>query len=184
MLAICCLGVCADNTIMKTENKILMDFSKPPEDMQIGVTNDGVMGGLSKGKIQTTEQGTLLFDGILSLENNGGFSSLRMRGKEWDLSGWKGIAIRVKGDGRTYGFRSTTDERFRSSFVSFTADFQTVKNKWVTLHVPFSDMRASWRGRKLDRIFDPRKISGLGIILADKKPGPFQLEIKSISVYK
>ena len=49
MLAICCLGVCADNTIMKTENKILMDFSKPPEDMQIGVTNDGVMGGVSKG---------------------------------------------------------------------------------------------------------------------------------------
>jgi hypothetical protein len=45
-------------------------------------------------------------------------------------------------------------------------------------------MKASWRGRKLDRNFDPAQIKGLGIILADKTAGKFALEIQSISAWK
>ena len=184
MLAISQLLISAKEKAMNTESKMLIDFSKPLEGIQVGVTNDGVMGGLSQGKIKTSKEGTLLFDGTLSLENNGGFSSMRMRGKQWDLGGWKGVLVTVKGDGRTYGFRATTDQRYRWSAVSFTADFKTTKGDWTTVKVPFSAMKASWRGRKLDREFDPAKVSGLGIILADKKQGAFKLEIKSISVYK
>lgn len=174
----------ANETAMNKQTKLIIDFANPPEDVQIGVTNDGVMGGLSKGKVQTTLQGTMLFDGTLSLENNGGFSSLRIRGKQWNLAKWKGLEIKVKGDGRSYGLRCTTDQKHRWSQVSYTADFATKKGEWTTLRVSFSSMRASWRGMKLERPFDPAKISGLGIILADKKSGPFTLEIHSISVWK
>jgi NADH dehydrogenase [ubiquinone] 1 alpha subcomplex assembly factor 1 len=142
------------------------------------------MGGLSQGKVEKTASGTMHFSGKLSLKNNGGFSSLRMRGVQWNLEKWKVIELRVKGDGRSYGFRATTDQSFRGSRVSFTSNFQTIKDKWITVRVPFSAMKAGWRGRQLDRKFNPAKISGLGVILADKLEEPFTLEIKSVSVWK
>ena len=163
---------------------MLIDFTDKKADHQMNVVNDGVMGGLSQGRIEMTQNDSLLFKGNISLQNNGGFSSFRIGGKLWDLSAWKGVEILVKGDGRTYGLRATTDETFLRSSVSFTADFKTVKDEWVKLQIPFSKMKASWRGRKLDRNFDPAQIKGLGIILADKQAGKFALEIKSISAWK
>ena len=163
---------------------MLIDFTDKKADHQMNVVNDGVMGGLSQGRIEMTQNDSLLFKGNISLQNNGGFSSFRIGGKLWDLSAWKGVEILVKGDGRTYGLRATTDETFLRSSVSFTADFKTVKDEWVKLQIPFSKMKASWRGRKLDRNFDPAQIKGLGIILADKTAGKFTLEIKSISAWK
>jgi monofunctional biosynthetic peptidoglycan transglycosylase len=167
----------------KTTN-MLIDFTDKKAGHQMNVVNDGVMGGLSQGTIEMTQNDSLLFKGNISLQNNGGFSSFRIAGKLWDLSAWKGVEILVKGDGRTYGLRATTDEKFLRSSVSFTADFKTVKDEWVKLQIPFSKMKASWRGRKLDRNFDPAQIKGLGIILADKQAGKFALEIKSISAWK
>ncbi|MDB4054982.1 CIA30 family protein [Akkermansiaceae bacterium] len=167
----------------KTTN-MLIDFTDKKAGHQMNVVNDGVMGGLSQGTIEMTQNDSLLFRGNISLQNNGGFSSFRIAGKLWDLSAWKGVEILVKGDGRTYGLRATTDETFLRSSVSFTADFKTVKDEWVKLQIPFSKMKASWRGRKLDRNFDPAQIKGLGIILADKQAGKFALEIKSISAWK
>ena len=167
----------------KTTN-MLIDFTDKKAGHQMNVVNDGVMGGLSQGIIEMTQNDSLLFKGNISLQNNGGFSSFRIAGKLWDLSAWKGVEILVKGDGRTYGLRATTDETFLRSSVSFTADFKTVKDEWVKLQIPFSKMKASWRGRKLDRNFDPTQIKGLGIILADKQAGKFALEIKSISAWK
>ena len=167
----------------KTTN-MLIDFTDKKAGHQMNVVNDGVMGGLSRGTIEMTDNDSLLFKGNISLQNNGGFSSFRIAGKLWDLSAWKGVEILVKGDGRTYGLRATTDETFLRSSVSFTADFKTVKDEWVKLQIPFSKMKASWRGRKLDRNFDPAQIKGLGIILADKQAGKFALEIKSISAWK
>lgn len=180
------LALCSHltNADMTHETQTIIDFSKKMNALSVGVTNDGVMGGLSQGKIQMTKDKTLGFNGNLSLENNGGFSSLRIRGKKWNLKDWKGICIDVKGDGRRYGFRITTDQRYRWSNVSFTADFQTQKDEWTTLHIPFSAMKASWRGRQLDREFDPAKISSLGMILADKVAGKFNLEIRSISTWR
>ena len=167
----------------KTTN-MLIDFTDKKAGHQMNVVNDGVMGGLSQGIIEMTQNDSLLFKGNISLQNNGGFSSFRIGGKLWDLSAWKGFEILVRGDGRTYGLRATTDETFLRSSVSFTADFKTVKDEWVKLQIPFSKMKASWRGRKLDRNFDPAQIKGLGIILADKQAGKFALEIKSISAWK
>ena len=58
--------------------------------------DDGVMGGVSKGKL-SVEDGTLVFSGKLSLENNGGFSSLRSGDKKYDFSGKGGFRDAGKG---------------------------------------------------------------------------------------
>lgn len=148
------------------------------------ITNDGVMGGLSKGEVSYTDAGTMVFKGTLSLENNGGFSTARMDTSA-DLGSSDGVALRVKGDGRTYQMRLATDAKYRSSWeVSFSADIGTKKGQWTEVRVPFSDFKAGWRGRSLDDVkFDPSKIRRVGILLGDKKPGKFKVEIDWIRPY-
>ncbi|MDB4588077.1 CIA30 family protein [bacterium] len=163
--------------------KELMNFQKEKE-IKMAIVDDGVMGGLSQGKMKRAENGNLLFSGTLSLENNGGFSSLRMDVGVLDLKEFSGLELKVKGDGRTYNLRFATDERFRRSPISFQSGFETKKGEWTTVRVPFSALKAGWRGMKLKTAFDPAKIEQVGIILADKKPGAFALEVESIKAWK
>ena len=148
------------------------------------VVDDGVMGGLSKGRLEISDEGKLRFSGNLSLENNGGFSSLRTGKLMIDLGGSEGVLLRVKGDGRRYQMRFNTDARFRSMEVSFSAEFLTQKNQWIEVAVPFNAFSGSFRGMRLkNEVFDPSKIQRMGILLGDKKAGPFELEIDWIRTY-
>lgn len=156
------------------------------ENQKLGwkVVDDGVMGGLSKGNLSFSEDGILRFSGELSLENNGGFSSLRTGDLNLDLAGSEGLVIRVKGDGRTYQMRISTDARFRGMEVSFMAGFATKKGEWTEVRVPFASFVGSWRGTMLkDEVFNPAKISRLGLLLGDKKAGPFSMEVDWIRAY-
>ena len=163
----------------------ITEFS-PEQNKQLKwrIVNDGVMGGLSKGKVSFSKEGTMKFQGTLSLENNGGFSSVRSTDLDLDLSSNKGLAMRVKGDGRTYQVRLSTDARYRSSEVGFRAEFPTAKGKWTTVSVPFGSLVPSWRGRELDNEFDASNIKRLTFLLGDKKPGPFKLEVDWVRTYK
>ena len=109
--------------------------------------NDGVMGGRSRGDSLRTRSATLLFAGDISLENNGGFSSIRTRPQDLQLGGYDGLAIRVRGDGRAYKLSLRTSGV--SSWVAYWADFQTKKDEWVTVRIPFSQWTPTTFGRKL-----------------------------------
>lgn len=149
------------------------------------VVDDGVMGGLSKGKLGFTAEGTIRFEGILSLENNGGFSSIRTaRFEPLDLSGHPGLRLRVKGDGRSYQLRLESDARTRGTQpVSFTANFATTKGEWKEIEVSFRDFTGGWRGQALpDAKLNSATIERIGLVLADKQPGPFALEVDWIRV--
>ena len=153
-------------------------------DMRWGIVNDGVMGGLSKGKVSFTDDGTMRFAGKLSLKNNGGFSTVRTGKIKLDLGDSDGLAMRVKGDGRTYQLRTATNAKYRFMEVSFMAEFPTVKGEWSEVKIPFADFKGSFRGRELPKaVFDPSKIQRLGFLLADKKEGAFEVEIDWIRAY-
>ena len=153
--------------------------------MEWQVVNDGVMGGLSEGKLTLNPSGTMKFSGMLSLENNGGFSTFRSGDLKLDLSGDLGLLLRVKGDGRTYQARLATDALFRGMEVSFAADFATQKGEWIEVKVPFADFKGSFRGLDLPKEkLDPAKVRRVSILLGDKKQGPFELEIDSIHTYR
>ena len=147
------------------------------------IVDDGVMGGLSQGNVSFSKAGTMTFRGSLSLENNGGFSSVRSADVDLDLSDSEGLAMRVKGDGRTYQVRLSTDARYRSGEVGFKAEFPTTKGKWKEVKVPFKALQASWRGRLLKDAFDPSKIGRLTLLLGDKNPGTFKLEVDWVRTY-
>jgi transforming growth factor-beta-induced protein len=154
------------------------------EKFQWEIVNDGVMGGLSKGTVKLTNDGTMKFSGELSLKNNGGFSTVRSRDVQFDLSNDEGLLFLVKGDGRTYQARLASDERYRSMEVSFTGEFKTTKGEWQQVKIPFSEFKGSFRGIDLeDKVLDPSKIKRVGILLGDKKEGPFDLEIDWIRTY-
>lgn len=165
--------------------KILMKAEDQKPDKLGEVTLDSVMGGLSTGTLTKTEDGMMQFKGDLSLKNNGGFSMWTLDRDKRDLSDWLGMQLKVKGDGRAYNLRLTTDERFRGgSPVAFEQEFQTEEGKWTTVQVPFKELKAGWRGRDLETKFDPSKVESLSIILADKKEAPFKIIVEMVGLYK
>src|SRR5215213_57978 len=69
----------------------LFDFTGADAAKDWQTVNDGVMGGVSEGKFKITDKKTLEFFGTLSLENNGGFASVRTKAKKLGLA--KGDAL-------------------------------------------------------------------------------------------
>ena len=79
----------------------LFDFAGSSDIGKWRVVVDGVMGGRSTGQIER-QQNSLVFTGETSLENNGGFSSIRAPVPAGSLAGYDSLRVRVKGDGRTW----------------------------------------------------------------------------------
>lgn len=141
--------------------------------------NDGVMGGVSKGGFQRTAQGTLLFSGELSLANNGGFASIRTEERQQDLSAMKAIVVKSRGDGRTYWVELRTSGQMGAS--SYRADLPTTAGEWRELRIPLADFKLQAFGRALPfKALNPAAVASVGFTLADKKAGPFSLEIESV----
>lgn len=155
-----------------------------PNGVEWEVVNDGVMGGISKGNFSVSDEGILNFSGTLSLENNGGFSSIRSGGIDRNLSNDLGILLKVKGDGRTYSIRLESSATYRGMPISFSGNFTPEPGKWQQIKIPFSDLKGGWRGIDLpDKQFDPSIVRKLGLLIGDKVSGPFNLEVEYIRTY-
>lgn len=162
----------------------LFDFGDSTESNRWVAANDNVMGGVSTGLVSLTEDSCLLFSGSLSLENNGGFASIRTRPKDCVLGGYQGIRIRVKGDGRVYQFRIHVDDYFDA--VAFKRDFQTTDDIWVEIDLPFASFVPTYRGRILEneKPLVAARIRQVGFLIADKSAGPFNLIVDKITAYR
>ena len=99
----------------------LVELHESTEDRWL-VVNDGVMGGRSRSRISFEESGAV-FEGNVSLENDGGFASVRTSLPDSDLSDWDGIAVRVEGGGRTFQLRVRTDDAWDG--IAYRARFET-----------------------------------------------------------
>lgn len=139
--------------------------------------NDGVMGGVSSGRMAQSQDG-LRFEGRLSLENNGGFASVR-RLIDSDLSSATGVRLHLRGDGRTYQFRLRQDDRFDG--IAWRAEFST-SGEWQTVELPFHEFVPVFRGRRVPDAGPvvPADIRQIGFLVADKTAGPFALDIRSV----
>lgn len=147
------------------------------------VVVDGVMGGLSTGEIDRTQNG-IMFHGDLSLENNGGFSQIRTPIQQGSLEGADGIEIEVRGDGRNYIFDARV-ANMRVMAGSYQHKFDTKDGEWTTVRLPFTDFQFHYFGRLMDNVeaIQSHMIDSLGVTLADYNPGEFELEIRAIRGY-
>jgi NADH dehydrogenase [ubiquinone] 1 alpha subcomplex assembly factor 1 len=160
----------------------VLDFAGPDTAQKWQAVNDGVMGGVSDGRFKITEEKTLEFFGTLSLENNGGFASVRTKPTELGIKAGDTLVVRVKGDGREYVLNIYTKSR-RMAF-SYRAPLPTTKDEWTEVEIPLADFIPTAFGRQVQGMgpVEPSQINGLGFMLSDKKPGKFQMQVEWVKV--
>ena len=121
--------------------------------------------------------------GLVSLENNGGFASVRSAAGAYDLSAAKGVLLRVRGDGKRYALRLRTTDAF--SAINYEARFATKADTWITVAIPFTRFKAVRRGRTMPEAppLDLSEIKTVGLLISERQAGPFRLEIDWIKSY-
>lgn len=166
----------------ETQGRILFDFTHGEEGTRWRTVNDGVMGGRSDGRFRILDGKTMEFFGTLSLENNGGFASVRSRPAKLGLRQGDALIVRLKGDGRRYSMNLYVPT-LRTAF-SYRVEFDTRKDRWIEIRAPLEEFVATSYGRVLHNFpeVDPSRITSMGFLLGDKRQGPFSLEIDWIKV--
>jgi NADH dehydrogenase [ubiquinone] 1 alpha subcomplex assembly factor 1 len=144
------------------------------------VVLDGVMGGLSEGDATMTDT-SILFKGKVSLENNGGFASLRTSYGDYDLSSYEKVSVRYRSTGQDFGFTLTKYRQFWRA--NYKANLPITSGEWQTVTFKLTDFETYRLGRKLSGHLDTAdlsKIIRLGFISNTKAPTAFEIEIDRI----
>ncbi len=175
--------------------KRLFDFAIDPSQIQAwGALDDVVMGGVSQSGIQTIDQAAL-FTGNVSTSNSGGFASIRTRNFEqpFDLAGYTGMQLRVKGDGQRYKFLIRCDSQWDS--VAYAHSFDTIADQWIEVQIPFAGLIPVFRAKTFSTAgaINASCITSLQLMLSKFEydgglnphftPGQFALQVESIAAY-
>jgi uncharacterized protein YbjT (DUF2867 family) len=176
--------------------KFIFDFTKPTDELKNiwGALDDVVMGGVSASSFQILED-TALFAGNVSTANSGGFASVRTKNfsPPFDLSGYEGVKLRVKGDGQRYKIFLRTESTWDG--VGYSYSFDTVANTWIDLTIPFANLVPVFRAKivKDSPKIDSSKVCSFQLMLSKFEydgalnpkftAGSFALHLESIKAY-
>ncbi|MEZ2239020.1 CIA30 family protein [Microcoleus sp.] len=182
--------------LIKAGEKTIFDFTKPTEDLKEtwGALDDIVMGGVSESSIRLIDN-TALFTGNVSTANSGGFASVRTRNFEsaLDLTGFSGIQLRVKGDGKRYKLIVRSEAKWDG--IGYCYSFDTVYNIWITVTIPFEKLIPVFRAKtvKDGSRLNTQTIYSFQLMLSKFEydgalnpkftPGGFQLQLESVKAY-
>ena len=158
---------------------LIFDFNRDSNIQDWRIVDDIVMGGKSASRFTLSPDGFGLFEGQISLDNNGGFSSVSYRFKKIKVNKDGNIIIKLKGDGKNYQVRIKDDS---SHSYSYICPFAT-SGEWQEIKIPLKDMYPSFRGRKLDLPnFSQDSIEELVFLIGNKTPEKFTLLIDTIAL--
>ena len=159
--------------------EVLFDFDAIDDLEAWRVVDDVVMGGRSRGEMVLDTEGHGVFRGDVSLENNGGFSSVRCAMSTTNVSAYNKFVLRLKGDGKRYQFRI---KRNNNDYFSYVGYLETTED-WALYEIPFEDMHPIFRGRRLSRRnFPGDELANIGFLIANKKQEQFALTIDYIGM--
>lgn len=162
-----------------SSSKVLFDFSDPSAMHRWQVEDDVVMGGRSRGKLSRDPAGHLVFRGEVSLENDGGFSSIQNNFDPIEVSKYQHAIIRLKGDGKDYRFIVEARKDARHYYV---AEFAT-GGDWQEIKIPLRQMYPVRRGDRLDLPDYPADtMAQVRFMIANGRAESFRLEIASITL--
>jgi len=181
------VGACATqeapHTTMSTP--VLFDFSDPSVTRMWRNVDDGVMGGVSSSRIEPASHSVpdapgARFVGTVSLENNGGFASVRSTPARIDLTGCNGLELELVGDGHMYKLSIRLDSDFDG--VSYQANLTPPAGTVSRTRIAFADLVPMWRGRRVPDAppFDPTRVTQIGLVIGDKQAGAFELGLVAI----
>ena len=172
------IGIISLLILSNLPNKI--DFGSKKAGQNWYAVNDGVMGGLSDGSLKLTEN-SLKFEGTISLENNGGFSSIRSEYGQYDLSKYTKVTMRIKTDNSSFALLLERHKRWFRPY--FKQEFKVTAGEWQTVTFDFSEFDEYTVGRKKATTMTKSDLSSvirMGFITNDKTAKAFSLEIDYI----
>jgi NADH dehydrogenase [ubiquinone] 1 alpha subcomplex assembly factor 1 len=155
--------------------KVMFNFADPNAVNEWRAIDDRVMGGVSRSRLRHDWAGHAVFEGEVSLAQNGGFASVRSSPGEHGQAGATACLIEARGDAKQFnGFDS----------VNYQASFAPDTHQWQTISLPISSFRASFRGRDMPGAptLDPARIRQVGLLIAGRQAGPFALDIRRIGL--
>ncbi len=160
----------------------LLDFDDEADAALWRPVDDVVMGGVSSSTFETAEPGIARFRGNVSLENFGGFASVRTSPRDWDSTGATAFLLRVRGDGKTYKFTVRTSDAFDG--IQYQARFAAPAGAWTDVRLPVDAFVPTFRGRRVPFVpsLDAAKVRALGLMISDKQAGPFVLLVDRIAI--
>ncbi|TGV00568.1 CIA30 family protein [Flavivirga rizhaonensis] len=160
-----------------TSSQTICAFNERSDLTSWYVVNDGVMGGLSSSNLTFSDDHFGVFEGEVSIENNGGFTMMQHHCNMSNVKNYSKIILKIKGDGKTYQFRIKDD---RGHYYSYVQNFDTSNNK-ETIELKLSDFKPAFRGRTLNMSpFQKDTIEQVAILIGNKKEERFRLEINEI----
>lgn len=191
---------------LRDTERTLVNFSSPVRNLsQWSRLDDVLMGGSSSSKWKEVSWGDeggsfCRWSGQL-VTQGGGFCGSVVRSLPFDSQGFDGISVTLRGDGNRFKFRLKPDDvgSQRSEF-QYQAVFDTIPQRWMTVHLPFESF-VSVRRNDVDYsapqvnkgIAGGRMIS-LGLVFSRFdfnelpnprcSPGAFQLDVASIGLYR
>lgn len=166
--------------IVTTNNTFTIDFGTKKESRWSAV-NDGVMGGLSEGKVSYSDE-VLSFVGSVSLRNNGGFASVRSNYEERNLSRWQSVTIRYRCEGQSLSFGLEHYQRWY--LPKYKVLLPETDMKWEEMTFQLADFKEYKIGRPTGSFINQAnlaKIIRLNFMTNDKKEGDFKAEIDFIT---
>ena len=147
--------------------------------------NDTVMGGVSQSQIKylnedARHRGILVFEGSVSLENNGGFAQMLYENDLLDLSQCSHLELTLKGDGKNYQVRIET----RSTHVGYSQTFATT-HEWSTVKLAFADFTPDFHGEPVPDAppLDLTQIKNIGILIGNNQEESFRLLLNEVRCY-
>jgi hypothetical protein len=161
------------------QSNLIFKFSTAANIQDWVVVDDVVMGGESASSFRLNSDGNGVFEGTISLDNNGGFSSVKYRFPKKQIKQFTRVVLRVQGDGKQYQFRIKSDS---GEYYSYIASFLT-SGSWQEIEIPLKDFYPSFRGRKLNQPnFSKDAIEEITFLIGNKKKEHFKILIDQIEL--
>ena len=151
-----------------------MDFTNPNTMRECRIVNDSVMGGVSSSSLRQDPHG-MFFEGLVSLENNGGFASMRSPVKF--PQGTQLLELLAKGDGKQYKLVLRTELAPRVSYVS---DF-IAEPTWQTYRFTLSQFKSTFRGQDVNApALSFSDVIEFGLLISNNQAGSFAIQLKTL----
>ncbi len=174
------MSAAPDTSAAAAAERVVVSFAEAGSIEGWSNVDDTVMGGVS-ASTTSWEDGRLVFAGDLSLENNGGFTSIRSpqdAALGSVLDGADAIGVVAEGDGRTYVLQLRTADE-----LLYIARFATVDGEQQRYELPLDGFEPVTRF--LDPApdtppLDPSTVVQLAIYLLDGQVGPFRLAVSAV----
>ena len=171
------------NAFPQSREALLFDFAQIQSIGRWYVVTDGVAGGGSRGMFGEGRGKYASFSGVLAGDRPGAFASVWSRDAGLDLSRMTGLALRVRGDGKTYRVALKTNRGVDA--VQYVARITPPRSGWSVVRVSFRELVPMSQGGMLKSAprFDPARVVAIGVVISDHQDGAFELLIEKVSAY-